>query len=611
MSDSDLEELSYIVETTDYVEVWKPVISDHDNHTNTYEISNVGKIRNKLKPEELRVDIEDNRWRVKLTKPSKWYFVGELVARSFLDDVPDSILNYKNNNTRDNFVDNLEWKTEDKEIWVPLPVEGYEHLYKISNKARVLNLRFNKIKVLRRWGRNDVLAMRIPSQKKSVQYYIHNLVAAAFVEDTTGDPANSVVVHIDGDDFNNNSSNLKYIIDPNAIIGEIWKPVHIEEFKKLYEVSDHGRVRNSKDLNMLNHELRHDKYWVKLFLTNTYTLTILQAKLVATAFLENPNEHKIVLHKDGNAANTNVANLEWSDNSLPDEKWLPFASDGFRDLYEISNMGRVRNKETQCIIKQFDRSGYCRVTVSDTQDKTFSIHRIVALAFIGNPPSEECNLVNHKDGDKANNHMDNLEWVTRSDNTKHSYEVLGQKRATKSVICTNVETNEEITYTSIKEAATVHNFGRNVIAESINQNVIINGNKWRYADQNIPVRLDISKLRKIVGYDDYYFTEDMKIYSYVKNKYLTPNLCNDYPIISLQKDKSNRSEKIHILVARTFIPNDDPSKTQVNHIDHNKQNYQPDNLEWVTPSENVLKSYKHRAMIKNQPVLFPREDNIE
>jgi hypothetical protein len=55
----------------------------------------------------------------------------------------------------------------------------------------------------------------------------------------------------------------------------------------------------------------------------------------------------------------------------------------------------------------------------------YPIHRLVALAFIPNPLDKPC--VNHLDGNKLNNHVDNLEWCTYSENEKHSHDVLGKK----------------------------------------------------------------------------------------------------------------------------------------------------------------------------------------
>lgn len=72
-------------------------------------------------------------------------------------------------------------------------------------------------------------------------------------------------------------------------------------------------------------------------------------------------------------------------------------------------------------------SGYLTVWLSrDGVVRAHSTHRLVAAAFLGlDPTSPE---VNHIDGDKSNNHLTNLEWVTRSRNVAHSYEIHGSRK---------------------------------------------------------------------------------------------------------------------------------------------------------------------------------------
>ena len=63
-------------------------------------------------------------------------------------------------------------------------------------------------------------------------------------------------------------------------------------------------------------------------------------------------------------------------------------------------------------------SGYCQVVICT---RNFQVHRLVAYAFLGPPPSEAAWQVNHIDGNCSNNRIDNLEWATRSENIRHSY----------------------------------------------------------------------------------------------------------------------------------------------------------------------------------------------
>jgi hypothetical protein len=91
--------------------------------------------------------------------------------------------------------------------------------------------------------------------------------------------------------------------------------------------------------------------------------------------------------------------------------------------YEINIEGQVRSKLTGRILKTFDNGrGYLtlRATTEDGKQRHLRVHRAVAEAFIPNPDSKP--VVNHKDGNKKNNHVSNLEWVTFQENTIHAYE---------------------------------------------------------------------------------------------------------------------------------------------------------------------------------------------
>ena len=97
------------------------------------------------------------------------------------------------------------------------------------------------------------------------------------------------------------------------------------------------------------------------------------------------------------------------------EEWKPTA--GFPG-YEVSNLGSVRNGLTlQKLIPQSNKKGYLQVHIGSK--KPF-VHRLVITVFIGKAPSD-LHVVNHKDGNKRNNCVGNLEWVTHSENMRHSY----------------------------------------------------------------------------------------------------------------------------------------------------------------------------------------------
>jgi hypothetical protein len=118
------------------------------------------------------------------------------------------------------------------------------------------------------------------------------------------------------------------------------------------------------------------------------------------------------------------------------ESWKPVV--GYEGIYEVSDMGRVRRivdssyrsaYKAGRILKGSKREGYVRVELSPSKGvrKYHPVHALVATAFIGPcPPGKE---VNHIDGARDNNCLENLEYLTRLENIEHSWAVLGREAA--------------------------------------------------------------------------------------------------------------------------------------------------------------------------------------
>ena len=116
--------------------------------------------------------------------------------------------------------------------------------------------------------------------------------------------------------------------------------------------------------------------------------------------------------------------------------------EGYEGYYEISDAGDVKRlaREADCssrtrpnnktfiweiIVKPYvDRQGYYWVQIQrEGRRKRFAVHRLVAKAFLGAPPTSK-HQVNHKNGDKLDNRVENLEWCTPQENTVHAHQVL-------------------------------------------------------------------------------------------------------------------------------------------------------------------------------------------
>lgn len=95
--------------------------------------------------------------------------------------------------------------------------------------------------------------------------------------------------------------------------------------------------------------------------------------------------------------------------------------EGYNGKYQVSSWGRVRNAESGNILKPYKtRKGYLKVGLSVGHRITdkHRVNRLVAKAFIPNPM--DLPQVNHKDGNKENNSITNLEWTTDEINKKHA-----------------------------------------------------------------------------------------------------------------------------------------------------------------------------------------------
>lgn len=106
---------------------------------------------------------------------------------------------------------------------------------------------------------------------------------------------------------------------------------------------------------------------------------------------------------------------------------------GYEGLYQVSNLGNVKSlcyrnqKKAKNLTPQITNRGYIAVMLSKKKTmKLFLVHRLVAMAFVDNPNNYP--IVNHKDENPLNNHMDNLEWCTYSHNRIYSMNIHPERR---------------------------------------------------------------------------------------------------------------------------------------------------------------------------------------
>lgn len=168
---------------------------------------------------------------------------------------------------------------------------------------------------------------------------------------------------------------------------------------------------------------------------------------------------------------------------------------GFEGFYQISSLGRVKSLprngtiNSERILKPNNVRGYLQVVLNKKGDKSYKkVHRLVAENFIENPLNKR--EVNHIDGNKHNNNLSNLEWVTSSENQIHAYKLGLQKlhprrgsenNLSKKIMQLDLEGNLIRIWDSIGEAS------RNLSIANQNISVCLrrkqnktNGYKWEY-----------------------------------------------------------------------------------------------------------------------------------
>lgn len=289
---------------------------------------------------------------------------------------------------------------------------------------------------------------------------------------------------------------------------------------------------------------------------------------------------------------------------MSNEIWKSVHIDKYSELYKVSNLGNVMGKMKKNL-KQHTRCGYNAVYLENSKEKcsvTISVHILVANVFIAKPVNNIKLIINHKDGNKLNNYVDNLEWVTNQQNNIHAYDNGLKTSYTRGV---KVFKDGEMIkiYDSIIQAAKDLGVRDNRISQVCKKKRKTHkGYYFEYVIENIN-EYDTFIIQDCLQMDEfpyYYISKDGKIYSIRSKKYIrTRHDGNGYEIVTLYNGKTKKDLLVHRIVAELYIPNP-KNKPMVNHKDSNKKNNNHTNLEWVSASENMKHYYNYRkALLPN------------
>lgn len=268
------------------------------------------------------------------------------------------------------------------------------------------------------------------------------------------------------------------------------------------------------------------------------------------------------------------------------EIWKPLGFMGYI-AHEVSNFGRVRNKNGRILRKITDGNDYFFVRLSNDngEKKNEYIHRLVAHAYIDNPENKP--EVDHINRIRKDNIYTNLRWVNRSEQIKNKGKNVVKKGRNPVY---QLDDNKDIIarWEKQKDAVIALNMGSHTcIPVAISKGQKAKGFYWKYCNE------EKDEVWKEIPYPEYgklWASKDGKIkndkgYIYTGFKYGYYSGIGVYDFVN----KKKKNVYMHVLIAAAFYGRND--KLEVNHINGNKRDNRIENLEFVTHSQNMKHAF--------------------
>ena len=572
----------------------------------------------------------------------KSFMLCNLVAEYFLPKVEGkNQVWHKNESFSDDRVENLQW-VDDKEMKVlqdknkaknltdEYTEKGFKIMnvpfetYAINKYGEIYNLVTNK-KLSYDIKDGSHMCRLLGTNKKPKYSTVQNLVAEYFLEGEKKE----LIWQKDGDKFNVKAENLQWFThkeyynlkNKNKDKSKLDGYIQMNKPYENYYINKEGQIYSLHKEKVLETYIhKEDGYnHIGLYLGNDKKKDFVLHQLVAEYFLPIVDGKNKIWYKDGDKTNYCVDNLQWvteaewkeknienNKKKLLDDELKEYVEiEGQGGYYYINKEGKIYSFYKNRFLKQHENNdGYLEIGL---KSGIYRIHRLVAVAFI--PKLKNKNLVNHKDGNKRNCNLINLEWSDYIHNAKHAH-ATGLHPKNKNV-------NEYIYYQLDEDGEVIEKFKS---ISDIN-NKFGNG-KWSHKFRDVigEIDNDLEELEKMYGY--YWKREKINHIIYNDEEWSSLNVGNKldefisvsnygrvrnektghYYVVCKGKDKNSKyfrvtikyndtkySCSVHRLVALSFLENKLGKEAHVDHIDKNPENNHLSNLQWLLPKEHMKK----------------------
>ena len=334
-------------------------------------------------------------------------------------------------------------------------IQDYEN-YEVSTLGNVRNKKTGR--VLKSYDKGGYAVISLSKTKGKI-FQIHRLVCQAFIQNPENKPQ---VNHIDKNGLNNNVINLEW----NSVVEN-----------NIHRSNGVIQTTNQNVPIYRVHEITNEKL-------EKYDSIELAAEWI---FNQGLSKNMSSIKGGISCASRNVYNssfgFKWEvveQLSLENEIWKQVViKDKDTSNYYVSSLGRFKNSKG-IIMKDYKphHSGYIYVRVNN--DK-YALHRLVAFTFLENPENKA--FVNHIDGNKTNNSLENIEWNTPNENSLHSHKTGLNKGNKRKIVQYDLEMNKIQGFISIVEASNFLNMSQsNIKAVLYNKQKTAGGFIFKYLE---------------------------------------------------------------------------------------------------------------------------------